>query len=146
MAEPLLDLSTLAPTRPSIRIDGIDYEMAVMGDFGAVELFRIRTLGNEALAVQKVKDKDYTEQHAIDFSTNLSSQVQMLLTGLPDEVLAKLTDQMKGRILEVFFETTGQDTAEIVGAKRARTRRQTGEKSSPDSLDSTAATQKDGST
>ena len=142
MSEPLLDLSTLAPDRPIIRIDGTDYQMHVMTDFGAVDLYHVRALGNAALAIQRVKEKDYTEQHAKDFSENLSQQVQMVLIDLPDEVLEQLTDRMKGNILEVFSKTAAATEEEVAGEAS----RQTGEKLSPDSNDSMEATPEDGST
>ena len=143
MPEPLLDLSTLAPTRPTIRIDGTEYQMHVMDDFGAVELYHLNVLGEEAVKIQRVRQKGRTEQQAIDFSENLSKQVNMMIIDLPDEVLAKLTDPMKGQILKVFSDTAGQNTEKEVD-KEAEAR-PTGEKSSPDSSDSTGETPEDGS-
>ena len=142
MPEPLLDLSTLAPTRPTIRIDNVNYQMHVMADFGAVDLFHVRRLGRSALKIQQMGDDEYTLADAEEFSTNLSMQVGMVIIDLPDDVLAKLTDPMKGSILEVFSGTA----AAAEKAEAGEASRQTGEKSPPDFNDSTAETPSDGST
>ena len=145
--EPLLDLSTLAPVRPVILIDGEQYEIAVIEDFGAVELFRVQQLGQQATALGRTRTKDYTEQTAIDISENLSSQIRLIVLDMPDEVLIKLTDQQKAQILSVFSgaaESNSNPTPTKPPVRRRNPR--TGATSSPASSDSMGVTPEIGST
>jgi len=142
--EPLLDLSTLAPTRPAIRIDGVEYELSVIADFGAVGLYRLESLALAAEKINTTKRKDYTEQTAIDLSVNLSSQVKLIVLELPDDVLDKLSDSQKGAILTVFSQAVSPDEEPPPPVRRRN--QQTGEKSSPASSDFTAAAPAVGST
>ena len=130
------DLSTLAPTRPTIRIDGTTYQLRVLKEFGAVDLYHVRRLGNEAQAIQRVKPKDYTEQNAMDLSAILSEQINLIIIDLPPEVLAKLPDPMMADILEVF----NNETLPLAPPVVEKDSPPTGEKSAPDSSDSTVET------
>lgn len=131
--KPLLELSTLAPERPHILIDGKRYEMAVPEDFGLIEQARFARLSrqvNEMGLSQSLDSLD--EEQAERVSGLLREMVASVLPGIPGEMLDKLTDQHALRIVEVFTKAVGPRTP-----SNRKARRRTGARSSPASSAST---------
>lgn len=98
-AEPLLDISTLAPTRQTISIDGTLYELRLMEDFGIADQQALTRDGEEF-------DRLWNQEK---LSKNERARLEMLLgrmfdkvLPLPDEVRAKLSDAHKARVVLTF--------------------------------------------
>lgn len=135
-AKPLLELSTLAPERPHITIDGERYPIALPEDYGLVDQAKMQRLQREALAAQEEiqhSPDDVGEETATRMGDLLRRMVTMVLPGLPEEIAAKLTDAHRLRIIEVFM----QAVSPAPNRQARRTRRRTGATSSRGSSAST---------
>lgn len=103
----LLDLSTLEPDRPLVKIDGKTYEMAIPDDFGIREMARLRKMGRRIQALEgqdELADEELDElAHALD------ECCAMALPGCPDEVRAKLTDTQKAKVVRAFGERVAEE-------------------------------------
>lgn len=122
MTKPLLDFDTLAPERPTVRIDSVDYEMALLGDFGLREQARLARLLAKAAEIEKAvgehqavqvgdPDIDRTlaaldalgEDQAAEVVAYLDEVVLVVLPHCPAEVRARLSEPQKRAILEAFM-------------------------------------------
>jgi hypothetical protein len=101
-AEPLLTLSTLAPKRPTVDIDGTHYELNVMNDFGLRDQQRLTHDGREYQALFSAEDELTTAQ---------SARLDLLLERmyamawhkpLPRTIEAKLGDEQRAQVVVVF--------------------------------------------
>lgn len=147
--KPLLELSTLAPERPHIVIDGERYEMALPQEYGLLEQARMQRFQREALAAQEAIRRspgDVGEEMAARMSDMLRGMVAIVLPALPEEVAAKLTDAHRLRIIEVFTRavspTPNRQARRDATAHRAR--RRTGATSSLASSASTGGGHRSG--
>ena len=93
--ETLLELSTDAPERAVIKIDGKPYELRACDDLGLKEDAAFRSLNKAFLDAQPGQDWQR-------LAVLLGSMVQSIVIGLPNEVLEKLSDAKKLKIIEVF--------------------------------------------
>ena len=138
---PVLDLSTIAPIRPVVRIDGDDYEVALSSDFGLVDNHRLEELRKPMAAYASGDSEDQETVEAM--AAALKEFTGMVLRGSEPELLDKLTEGQRLAIIQVFTDTAGWQ-APTPATPRQRNRR-TPEKSSPGSNGSTeAATQSAG--
>lgn len=103
MAAPILDLSTLAPERPFLTIDGERYELAMPDDFGFVELAHFERLMRECDELQTQGDEaiPVTQDVAARLSVVLSEATSLVLKA-PPEVQSKLSDWHRLRVIEAF--------------------------------------------
>lgn len=97
--EPLLELSTLAPKRPTVTIDENIYELRAAGELGIVEEQELRSEGAE---FAKLWGKE-------DLTANGRKRLKMLLDKMfdrilmaPEEVKAGLSDSQRQRLIMVF--------------------------------------------
>lgn len=120
MADPILDLSTLAPERPFIRIDGARHDLRVSGDFGIRELAGYNRLTTEAIELQSRVDTDapLTDEEAERLSSLLGDAVRYVLMA-PDAVVAKLSDEQRMAVLAAFTNTASR-AATPTNRKRRR--------------------------
>ena len=96
MAEKILTLSTTEFVRPVVSIDGEEYQMRAPEEL--------------TVAMQRDISKTVTQDTESDediFETqdgSLAMKVRVVMVGMPDEVLAKLSPFQKGQILRVFTQ------------------------------------------
>lgn len=132
-AEPLLSLSTLAPERPFITIDGARYELAVPDDFGLTETAAILRAeeGMKSLG-------DTNDEAAVEAAKTHLRTVTSRVLRAPPEVIAKLRDFQCLEVVEAFTRAVGKMSTRT--PNRATRRRQTGATSSRASRASSAPT------
>lgn len=145
MAKPLLSISTLAPERARVNIDGIEYELKHRSELGLRKLVQL-----EALMAQYGKLIDFTAQggEATDeefgaLETAMDKLLRIFLDA-PDEVQNRLSSQNRYAIMVAFAEASKANAQPPAPMNRAN--RRTSAKSSPRSSASTAASRKPGST
>lgn len=112
-AQPLLTLETLEPERPFITIDGVPYELAVLGDFGLVEQARLGRLMTQATTIEAgsgaitgededaARDRELLTRRAVDL---LDEAVRMIVRA-PRAVLDKLDERQRIQVLQAFVPT-----------------------------------------
>lgn len=135
----ILDLNTLVPDRPIIRIDGADYECRVKDDFGIEDLTRLERLKERYNTL--VGKESFTDEEGRWVSEGLREFTAMVLTA-PPEVQSKLTDNHRLAVVQAFLAASGVQLPPVP-ANRAAKRTQA--KSSRSARGSTAAIRSDGS-
>lgn len=132
----LLDLSTLAPERPTVRIDGAVYAMALPTDFGLVEHARLQRLQAKAAALQALTDP--SDEDVADLARVVDDLAALVLPGLPAEVRARLGDMQRLAIVQAFRAALGQAATPAPAAAAPRPTRSIGATRSRASSGSTA--------
>ncbi len=115
---PVLSLSTLAPDRPVIEIDGKNYEIAVTGDLGLVESSKFDALQPSILAFSKVKGPP-SQKILKEMSGTMTTFVELIVRDCAKSVTDKLTDGQRLAIVRVFTDATANS---VKPAKTKRTR------------------------
>lgn len=101
--KPLLDLSTIEPERPFVRIDGIDYPMALPEDLDLIQIAKLERLELDRLAlVERANEPDYIEERAEAMHIMLEQLIPVILPTLPGDVLVSLRDPLKMQIMSAF--------------------------------------------
>ena len=102
----LLNLDTLV-VRPLVAIDGKDYEMLNPGEVSILDLHRFGALGAEfeGITSSVQADTDLTTEQVTAVSVALDRMVRMILRA-PEDVLSRLTDVHRYRIIEAFNTLT----------------------------------------
>lgn len=143
MTEPLLDLTTLAPDRESIFIDGQPYELiapreASLRENAIIDRCR-RALNLVSEQVDKTLTPEKRKQADKVITAALATAVRVLVPDAPDDVLAKLNDNQRLAIVQAFTRAARQkrEATPVNRAERRRSRSTTGS-SSPASAGSTA--------
>jgi hypothetical protein len=127
--KPLLEFSTLEPERPLIRIDGADYHLAILSDFGLQAQSRIaRLMAEGAELEQEVSaipppeptgnaDADAAlmalsaiPEAAADRTMALLDEVIDMILLAPPEVRARLNEVQKRLVVEAFTPTVAAAT------------------------------------
>lgn len=93
--EVLLELTTEAPDRATVKIDGKEYEFRCREDLGLKEDAQFRRLAKDFAEAEPTLDWE-------KMSGLLESMVRIVVIGMPDEVLAKLNDIKRLKIVEAF--------------------------------------------
>lgn len=96
----LLELTTDAPERSAIKVDGKTYELRSRDDLGLKEDAEFRRLMKEFADAQPGQDWE-------KMASFLNSMVKTVVIDIPDEVLAKLSDGKKLKIIEAFTQEVG---------------------------------------
>lgn len=110
-AKPLLDLGSLEPKRPTLRIDGADFRYRVDMDLNLVDLARIESV-RERVDEMGEEVKASASQKA-DPARGIRVR-ELLLEGvglmmydpIPDETMAKLNDVQLLAIVDAFTRAT----------------------------------------
>lgn len=97
----LLELDTAAPTRPLIKIDGIEYQLKVQDDLGLREEAELQRMRKSFAEIE-------SGENSAELANNLRRMVKILLIDLPDEVLDRLSDSKKLRIVSAFIQEVGK--------------------------------------
>ena len=98
---PLLDLDTLLH-RPTVRIDGVSYELRTEDEMSIVESHEVTQQGkrlDKLLGQETLSDPDKKTLVAL-----LDTLCRRVLLA-PDDVHAKLRDPQRGRISKLFFQS-----------------------------------------
>lgn len=140
---PILTLETIAPLRPTIRIDGLDYRLPLYEDFSLWQHARLSKLTGragelDALALADGQDDATLEQWAeLDrLSLELYGEiVAVLLPDVPAPTRAALTLPQRQALVAAFF--TANRSSEV-GAAATAAIPPTGGSSSPPSPAPTA--------
>jgi hypothetical protein len=101
----LLELTTDAPERATIKVDGKEYQLRAREDLGLKEDAEFRRTMKEF--GDGGPDTDWPKMARL-----LDGLVRTAVLDIPDEVLAKLKDVQKVRIVEAF-------TKEVVSSRQA---------------------------
>lgn len=147
--EPLLELSTLAPTIGSVLIDGVRYPLVNLDALGLRARDEIVTLSQRVfeLVTKGAKIKAFEER---EYDEKVVKVAGLILPTMPPSVRNKLLPGQCGDIVGTFFTKRAEEAPQRLAiAKRIEALpqlQQTGDKSSPDSNSSTAVRRRRGST
>ena len=94
-----LDISTVAPTRKRIKIDGEFYELTHPQELGLRRAHRIMIQGKR---IAKTLEGDTTDEEIDAVMEDLASVIREVVIEIPDGVLERLTIWHYNSILEVF--------------------------------------------
>lgn len=97
----LLELDTSAPTRPLIKIDGVEYQLKVQDDLGLKEEAELQRMRKAFVEIESGQDSSELANH-------LKRMVKILLIDLPDDVLDRLSDAKKLKIVSAFTQEVGK--------------------------------------
>lgn len=107
----LLDLSTVHPDRPTIRIrtaenpDGALYELALASDLGIAET---HGLANRIDKLSSMWDKrsDLTDKQAADLDDGLTWIAGIVIRGCPSDVVAQLSAHQRLQVARAFTDAS----------------------------------------
>jgi hypothetical protein len=99
--EPVLELSTLAPDRPTISVDDKMYELAVMDDFGIDEQQALTRDGAEFDALWNSND-ELSKADKQRLKMLLDRMFERVVLEMPKTVKAKMKDGLRGQIVMAF--------------------------------------------
>ena len=102
----LMELTTDVPERPQIKIDATVYEMKSREDLGLRQDAEFRGVVAEFSAAQPSGDWQR-------MASLLDAMVKFAVIGITDDVLAKLSDAKKLKIVEVFTKEIAENRAPI---------------------------------
>ena len=108
-AEPVLDLGSLEPERPHVRIDGASYRYRVDMDLNLVQLAKIERARERIgeLYAKAEKSQRANPAQAAEVSRLISEGVGLVMYDpIPAEVLGKLNDVQRLAILDAFTKAT----------------------------------------
>lgn len=105
----LLELSTDKADRPVIKIGDAHYEMKTSDDLGLKEDAEFRSLLSAFTEAEPGRDWE-------KLRSTLDSMVRAIVIGLPEDVLAKLSDSKKLKIVQVFTTEVKAELALASGA------------------------------
>lgn len=139
---PLIDLRTLIE-RPSIAIDGEDYEILSTDELSALDHQWLHSSGQRLDLLMNKESLSAKEKKELeDLLMKVSDRI---MVGVPDEVRARLTGRHRIGICEVFTMLLLQSRTAAAGALAKALGLPTGETPSPGSSASMAATPPAGS-
>lgn len=135
---PILTLETIAPARPTIRIDGLDYRLPLYEDFSLWQHARLAKLAARAGELDALALADDQDEATLDQWAELDrlshelygEMVAVLLPDVPAPTRQALTLPQRQAIVRAFF---AQNQSPSVGAEGAATDPPTGGSSSPPS-------------
>lgn len=108
---PILTLDTIAPLRPTIRIDGLDYRLPLYDDFALWQHARMGRLQSRATEIDALALADDAEEVSIEqwgeldrLSLDLYGEmVAIILPDVPAPTRAALTLPQRQAIIDQFF-------------------------------------------
>lgn len=127
---PVLDITTIAPTRPTIRIktkenpDGRLYELAVFDDLSIHDQQFLYSRGAKLEKLIEAKQELDQDQKG-ELELIVDGMLKLIVLDLPDEVLAQLGGGNKIKIIEAFT-TASPEIAERVKAIQEAKAKSTG--------------------
>lgn len=103
-----LDLSTTVE-RPNIRIDGKNYQMYHPQELDLASQYALQALAEKARAIQGKKDP--TRDDLAVLSTVARESLPEIMVNAPKAVLARLSDDQRFQIIDVFNGLTRKKAA-----------------------------------
>lgn len=97
---PLLELSTTAPKRPTVKIDGRIYELRVMDDFGIAKQQELTRMGNEFDSLWNAQARLNNKQR--DRLQFLLDEMFGQVLDAPSDVCHGLTDSQRQQVVLAF--------------------------------------------
>jgi hypothetical protein len=131
MKKLLLDLST-ETDRDTIKIDGAEYEIRAMDEFGIQDIAGFQAIGKK---LQAAGNDPLGKDNGAGLVKSIDEMIDKIVVSLPPDIKAKLTDWHKVKIIQVFA-----DAANPEGQTGEAANQQTGEQLSPDSKTDMEAT------
>jgi hypothetical protein len=113
--EPLLNLDTLI-VRPTIKVDGISYELLAADELSILDSQRLTNWGKEIEALASADD-DAGAEKLRELVSRLSRKV---LVNMPDDVFATLTEAHRVAIAQVFTGLLLARKIAVAGALASR--------------------------
>lgn len=110
--KPLLDLDTLV-VRPTVRIDGVEYEMVAPDELSILEYHRLINLGKRLDAIEQVEEP--TEAQEIEYEDLLDTLCRRILLA-PDEVHKRLKRPQRAAVALTFTQLRLMASFRTVGA------------------------------
>ena len=110
-ADPVLDLGSLDPVRPFLRIDGEDYRFRVDMDLNLVHLAKIERIRERIDQLDKVARKSKAQHANPDQAEEVSQALRegvdlVMYDEIPAAVMGKLNDIQRLAIVEGFTSAT----------------------------------------
>jgi hypothetical protein len=102
----LINLDTLAPDRPTVRIDGQSYQLKRAEDFGLQDWAEFQLLQSKAGYLEAIATGQENPEDVADLSKMLRTMVRMVVLDAPDEVLERLNDAQRLALLQAFVGAT----------------------------------------
>jgi hypothetical protein len=142
VAEPILDLSTIVPTREFVRVDGHPYDLALTDDFGLEER---RELNRAWARILELEQKEsFVKTDDTEYKDLIRKLAGMLLPDCPRPQIRKLPRSSQEAIVLAFFGKLTDPRTKMSMRLQKEIAESIGKMSLPDSNDSTEATQEDG--
>lgn len=149
---PVLDIDTLAPERPTVRIRtrrnrrGKLYEIASLDDLSLADRAELGRLQRKVQELEPYVNRAFNtegDDEVIDqFEDVIDRFLALAILGLPGNVIAALRLGQKEDLLQAFIEASPPE----MKARMEEAMKEISERRSPASKPSTAATRKRGST
>lgn len=146
---PILDISTIAPVRPTIRIKTLEdpegklYEVKTFKELSVHDQQFLYSRGN--LLSELMEKNNLNDEETSQLSLALDGMVMRIMVDLPEPVHAKLEDSAKLQMVEAFM-LASPETAEAYKTVKAQMEKRITGSSSEGSKPSSEETQSDGST
>ena len=133
---PILDLGSLDPVRPILRIDGVDYRYRV--DLDLMRLAQIEQVRAKLARMQAEAGDEADPARAQLLGDCISEGVVLVMFDeIPADVLGKINDVQRLAILDAFTRATLRATSQT--ASKARAAQQAGRSTSPRSSHASSA-------
>ncbi len=142
MADPLLDLTTLIE-QPTIKIDGVQYEILHPDQLGVLDFQRLSTMAGSVSALMKRSGDEIDDKAAAELTTIIEDLTDRIMVGVPAENRAKLTESQRLAVAEVFMTLPRAQTRRT-RRKNSKASRSAGSKPRSDASGSTAEARTDG--
>lgn len=104
----LLDITTLVD-RPTVKIDGVDFQLRNRDELGLVEFHRIIALHSKFSALQDVNISELSEKQTQEVVEATDSILKML--GVKPLPLDKLSDVAKSSIVQAWADQYSEEAA-----------------------------------
>lgn len=142
MTDPILDLSTIVPTREFIRVDGHPYDLALTDDFSLEQRRELNRAWSRILEIEGKESFDKTDDTEYrDLTRKLAT---MLLPDCPPTKMRKLTRSSQEAIVLAFFGKMNDPRMRVSMRLQQAIEESIGKMSSPDSNGSTEEIPEDG--
>lgn len=142
----ILDIST-KKERPSIRIDGVPYELMLPADLELREVLWLQKASKRVTVLQKMLEKDDApDAVAAEFEALLRRFANLILGEVPKEVCERLTDVQRMSVVDTYAELLKeqQESFFVSGADSAKEEKKDGLTSSLSSKGSMEETSRAG--
>lgn len=115
--EPVLDITTVF-VRPSIRVDGVVYELFAKDELPVVVHMRMKTCGQRLEQLEKIK-RPNKDQNA-RYLKELRAFVALTTDTMPRAVIARLRESHCRSIIRAFFQRPLATAPAPAGNKRKK--------------------------